>query len=84
MSKCIVCKITNVALEVKRHPNWTTIWWLNYFMLRLRKRDKKDISKTCDDHRNPLKLNVCLTYAGTILAKANEDPRLLLLAEAAN
>ena len=82
MTRCIVCKVANVAAEVKRHPNWETIWFLNHFMRRLRKRAPNDIKRICEDHRNPLKLNVTLTDAGTILTKANDDPRLLLLADA--
>lgn len=79
MKHCIVCKVANVAAEVKRHPNYETIFLLNHFMRRLGKRIPDDIRRTCDDHRNPLVLNSTLTNAGTILTKANDDPRLLLL-----
>jgi hypothetical protein len=82
MTHCIVCKVSNVSLEVKRHANWETVWLLNYFMRRLRKRDPKDIIRICEEHRNPLKLNTTLTYAGKILNTANDDPRKLLLSEA--
>ena len=81
---CIVCKVSNHALEVKKHPNWITIQILNQLMRRLRDRRPKDIAKICEDHRIPLKLNVSLSYAGNILSKANEDPRLLLLMEKAD
>lgn len=79
MTRCIICKVSNMALEVKRHPNFTTIWWLNYIMRCIRDRREKDIAKICEDHRIPLKLTTCLSFAGKILSKANEDPRLLLL-----
>jgi hypothetical protein len=69
---CIVCKVSHTALEAKRHPNWTTIWLANHFMRQLKKRLPQDIEKICEEHRNPLKLNVCLSEAGTILTKIND------------
>lgn len=83
MTHCIVCKVSNVALEVKKHPNWETIWLLNHFMKRLKKHVNSDISRICEDHRNPLKLNTELSFAGSILRKANDDPKLLLWQELA-
>jgi hypothetical protein len=78
-TNCIVCKVSHIASEVRKHPNWVTIWWLNYFMKRVRERLKKDIARICEAHRNPLKFTVCLTDAGTTLTKANKDPRLFIL-----
>jgi hypothetical protein len=67
MSKCIICRIGNQAIETKRHPNSQTIFFLQYLMKQLKKRDKKDIESVCEDCRNPLKLNTILTTAGKTL-----------------
>jgi len=79
MSKCIVCKTSNMALEVKRHPNQQNIALLDILLDRLKKRDPDDIQRVCEDHRNPLRLVVELSNAGHVLDIAKDDPRKFLL-----
>lgn len=67
MSGCIVCKISNATLEMKKHTNQQTIFILKSLLKRLKERNTKDIEKICENCRIPIKINTILTTAGNAI-----------------
>jgi len=74
--KCYVCKYVNQCGEARRHPNATTIETAKLLYKRMREYTKDRSSnkpdRICEDHRNPLKLNITIDKAFKDLNHAME------------
>lgn len=67
--KCLVCKIGNATREMKKHPNYQTIFIVRHLLHKIRQRELKDINSICENCRVPLVFNNILTDAGSSLNK---------------
>ena len=83
-TKCVLCKLYNCINECKKHFNPTTA--LNVKLLSNMIADKdnpnhaKAIESFCEKHRNPLKLNVTLSWCFdeiTTLGKYGDKAKLV-------
>lgn len=62
--KCLICKVVNATLELKRHPNAQTLFIVKSLLARVRRKDPKDINKICEGCRVPIRFNNILVAAG--------------------
>jgi hypothetical protein len=59
--KCVICKAFNARQEAMRHPNYDTLTSFRLLLNRLSSREETAVASICEEHRNPLRFNVCVT-----------------------
>jgi hypothetical protein len=75
-TKCVLCKLTNAINESKKHFNTTTAMTVmqlnNMIALKDHPLHSKAISTFCDVHRNPLQLNMTISWCSTEINKLKQ------------